>query len=164
MAPEIGVFLPTMWRHGATPTPIPDAARHAEALGFGSLWAVDQLVAGTGVPFVDSTVALSAAAAVTERVALGWGVMIVALRHPAWIAREVASLQELSGGRAILGVGVGGDRHGQSWAAAGVDRRRRGRLTDEALSMLPALIAGEPVDLHGESVRLLPESPCRRSS
>lgn len=156
MAPEIGVFLPTMWRTGTTTTPIPDAARHAEALGFGSLWAVDQLIAGTGVPFVDSTVALSAAAAVTERVALGWGVMIVPLRHPAWIAREVASLQELSGGRAILGVGVGGDRHERSWAAAGVDRRRRGRLTDEALTVLPQLIAGEQVGLHGEAVQLLP--------
>ena len=66
-APAIGVFLPTMTERGAAPPDIAAAARHAEDLGFESAWAVDQLIAGTGVPLVDSTVALAAAAGATSR-------------------------------------------------------------------------------------------------
>ena len=155
-APDIGVFLPTLAARGAAPADVVAAARHAEDLGFESVWAVDQLVAGTGVPILDSGTVLAAAAGATERIRLAYGVMIVPLRPVVWAAKQVASLQHLSGGRVILGVGVGGDRHQRSWAAAGVPRRERGRRTDAALAVLPDLIAGKPVTVDGTEVTLAP--------
>lgn len=140
-------MLPTMSERDRSPGDIVAAARYAEDLGFESVWVVDQLVAGTGVPFLESITALAAAAAVTERVRLGLGVLVLPLRPVAWVAKQVATLQHLSGDRVILGVGVGGDRHDRSWAAVGVPSRERGRRTDDALRVLPDLIAGKPVAL-----------------
>jgi alkanesulfonate monooxygenase SsuD/methylene tetrahydromethanopterin reductase-like flavin-dependent oxidoreductase (luciferase family) len=158
--PDVGVFLPSMSRPGELPGDIAAAARHAEDLGLESVWAVDQLIAGTGTPIIDCTVALSAAAGVTTRVSLGFGVMILPLHPVIWAAKQVASLQNVSGGRVILGVGAGGDRHQASWAAAGVPRRERGRRTDAALRVLPGLIAGQPTRLDdqpdGPVVQLAP--------
>ena len=155
-SPAIGVFLPTMTARGQTVADVVTAARHAEDLGFESVWVVDQLVGGTGVPFVDSIVALSAVAGATSRVQLAFGVLILPLRPVVWAAKQVASLQQVSGDRVLLGVGVGGDRHERSWAAAGVPRRERGRRTDEALAVLPELIAGKEVDVDGTPVQLAP--------
>ena len=145
--PQVGVFLPTM--------SAPDLSRSTSSpplvtprtLGFESVWAVDQLIAGTGAPLIDSMIALSAAAGATDRVKLGLGVVIVPLRPVAWIAKQVASMQQVSGGRVLLGVGVGGDRHDRSWAATGVPRQERGVRTDAAVGVLPDLIAGKPVRL-----------------
>jgi alkanesulfonate monooxygenase SsuD/methylene tetrahydromethanopterin reductase-like flavin-dependent oxidoreductase (luciferase family) len=141
---RIGVFLPSMSKSGGVPGDIAATARHAEGLGLDSVWVVDQLIAATGAPLLDSGIALATAAAVTSRVQLGFGVMILPLRPVAWVAKIVASLQHTSGDRVILGVGVGGDRHQQSWAAVGVPRSERGRRTDAALRALPGLLAGEP--------------------
>src|SRR5262245_43634169 len=155
-APAVGVFLPALTERGAPVADVVAAARHAEDLGFESVWAVDQLVGGTGVPILDSGTVLAAAAGATERVRLAYGVMIVPLRPVVWAAKHVASLQHLSGGRVILGVGVGGDRHQRSWAAAGVPRRERGSRTDAALAVLPDLIAGKPATVDGTEVTLSP--------
>ena len=154
--PAIGVFLPTMSERGETPGDVAAAARHAERLGFESAWVVDQLVAGTGVPFVDSTVALAAASSATTTIRLAYGVMILPLRPVVWAAKQVASLQHVSGDRVLLGVGVGGDRHDLSWQASGVPRRERGRRADAALAVLPDLVAGKSVDVDGATVQLAP--------
>ena len=144
---EIGVVLPTMSRTDGAPGDVAEAARHVERLGFESAWVVDQLIAGTGIPLIDSVVALAAAAGATTRLRLGVGVLIVPLRPVVWIAKQAASLQYVSGGRLLLGVGAGGDRHALSWAAAGVARRERGGRLDAALRVLPDLIAGRPAQL-----------------
>ena len=145
--PQIGVFLPTMSAPDSEPGDVVAAARHAEDLGFESVWAVDQLVAGNGTPILDSMIALAAVAGSTTRVKLGLGVVIVPIRPVAWIAKQVASLQRISGDRVLLGAGVGGDRHDRSWSATGVPRHERGARTDAALAVLPDLIAGKQARL-----------------
>jgi alkanesulfonate monooxygenase SsuD/methylene tetrahydromethanopterin reductase-like flavin-dependent oxidoreductase (luciferase family) len=144
--PPIGVFLPTLAERGGPLADVVGAATHAEALGFESAWVIDQLVAGPGNAILESTLVVAAAATATTHLRLGLGVLIVPLREPAWIAKDVATLQHLSGDRLILGVGVGGDRHDRSWAAVGVAKTQRGRRLDEALRVLPDLIAGREVD------------------
>lgn len=117
----------------------------------------------TGAPFLESVVALSAAAAVTERLQLGFGVLLLGLRSEAWIAKQIASLQLLSGGRVLLGVGVGGAPAAE-WAAAGALLHERGRRTDLMLQALPDLLAGKTTALRTETGEptLTLEPPCRR--
>jgi alkanesulfonate monooxygenase SsuD/methylene tetrahydromethanopterin reductase-like flavin-dependent oxidoreductase (luciferase family) len=159
-APDIGVFLPSMSGPKDQPGDMVTSARHAEDLGLESAWVVDQLVAGTGAPFIESVVSLAAAAGATTRIRLGLGVVILPLRPVVWVAKQVAALQHVSHDRVILGVGAGGDRHDRSWVAAGVPRRERGRRTDAALRVLPGLVAGLPTRLDGAAgsplIRLAP--------
>ncbi|OBH56459.1 hypothetical protein A5685_08185 [Mycobacterium colombiense] len=141
----------------SVPQDVVAAARRAEDLGFESVWVIDQLVAGTEMAFLESNTVLAAVAAATERVKLGFGVMVLPLRPVAWVAKQIASLQHLSGDRVILGVGIGEDRHPGSWGAVDVPRRERGRLTDAALRVLPDLISGRVSrGPDGAEFRLLP--------
>jgi alkanesulfonate monooxygenase SsuD/methylene tetrahydromethanopterin reductase-like flavin-dependent oxidoreductase (luciferase family) len=147
-----------MARPGAagTAADIADQARHAERLGLDGLFIGDHLKPAG--PYPESMVLLAAAAGATERIALGVAVMVLALRHPAWAAKQLATLQHVSGGRVVLGVGSGGALHGtEAWDAVGVPFAERGRATDASLALLPALIAGERVELpSGQSIQLAP--------
>jgi alkanesulfonate monooxygenase SsuD/methylene tetrahydromethanopterin reductase-like flavin-dependent oxidoreductase (luciferase family) len=146
-----GVLLPTLdpLRAGGPPRVV-EAARLAERLGFDAVWAGDHLACPA--PVLDATQCLAAAAAVTERVTLGISVLLLGLRPPAWAAKQVVTLDALSGGRLALGVGVGGE-FPQEFAAAGVPRRERGARLDAALAALPDLLAGRP---HGDIPALEP--------
>jgi probable F420-dependent oxidoreductase len=121
-------------------------AESAEAAGFDSLWASDHVAFHH--PLLDVTVALSTFAAVTERISLGAGVLLLPLRAPAFVAREFASLDYLSGGRVILGVGVGGESP-KDFEAVGVSVRERGARTDEAMLALRQLFSGRPASFSG---------------
>jgi alkanesulfonate monooxygenase SsuD/methylene tetrahydromethanopterin reductase-like flavin-dependent oxidoreductase (luciferase family) len=126
---------------------VPDlvaSARAADTLGFDSLWVGDHLY--FNIPILDSTVALSTAAAVTSTPMLGWSVMLLALRPPAWAAKQVSTLQHLTGGRVVVGVGVGGEKP-EEWDAAGVPVTERGRRTDAALSVFAEMASGQAVTL-----------------
>jgi alkanesulfonate monooxygenase SsuD/methylene tetrahydromethanopterin reductase-like flavin-dependent oxidoreductase (luciferase family) len=139
-----GVLLPTFdpLRAGEAPRVV-EAARLAERLGFDSLWAGDHLACPA--PVLDSVTCLAAAAAVTERIGLGLSVMLLGLRPPAWAAKQLATLDALSGGgRLRLGVGVGGE-FPEEFAAAGVPLRERGARLDAALEALPGLLCGGDV-------------------
>jgi probable F420-dependent oxidoreductase len=131
---------------------LPDPSRFrataelAERLGYDSLWAGDHLSFAN--PILDITVALAAFAACTRRIALGAGVLLLPLRHPGLAAKQIASLDFLSAGRVILGVGVGGEGP-KDFEAAGVSIRERGARTDEGIRALRALFAGGPAAFSG---------------
>jgi alkanesulfonate monooxygenase SsuD/methylene tetrahydromethanopterin reductase-like flavin-dependent oxidoreductase (luciferase family) len=158
MTLEIGTFLPTSTADPSVPIlgDIKAAARLAEELGLDSVWSPDHLAAS--VPLLDSTVTLATAAAVTERIRIGYGVLLLALRPVAWAAKQVAALQYASGDRVVLGIGTGNPAHGDiGWRAAERSFAGRGRRTDEALRVLPDLIAGRPTTLpDGGVVTLAP--------
>ncbi|WP_395110945.1 LLM class flavin-dependent oxidoreductase [Actinomadura sp. SCN-SB] len=152
MALRIGVGLPTTRLGAEGGRDVRAAARHAEDLGLESVWAADHLI--PAVPIVESTVALAAAAGATERVRLGFSVMILALRPLAWAAKQIGALQHVSGDRVLLGVGVSGPPHGTAaWEAVGVPYTGRGARTDAALAVLPDLLAGRPTALDSEAGR-----------
>ncbi|MFF2083317.1 LLM class flavin-dependent oxidoreductase [Nocardia sp. NPDC058176] len=157
---EIGVALPTMEEITALGRDgIVAVARHAEAVGLDSVGAADVLI-GDGTLALESMVVLSTAAAVTERIALSFGVLSVPTRPLAMLAAQVQTLQYLSGGRVRLGLGIGGFPGSPFWHALDAPERRRGNLLDLALDKLPGLIAGEPTSLPGSaetvSLRLAP--------
>ncbi|WP_067967857.1 LLM class flavin-dependent oxidoreductase [Nocardiopsis trehalosi] len=151
---RISTSLPT------TPNGVPDIAkaRHLEDLGYDSVGMSDFIV-GDGSPGLDATLVLAATAAATERIGLEFGVLSLPLRPPAWTAAQVQTLQHLSGGRVILGVGIGGFPGSPFWHAVGAPVRGRGPWTDAALRALPGLIRGEPTTLDGTEVTLGPAAP-----
>lgn len=136
---SFGVLLPTFdpTRTGA-PAPVAQAARLAESLGYDSVWAGDHLKCPA--PVLDSMTCLALAAGVTERVGLGTSVMLLGLRSLAWTAKQIATMQVLSGARFRLGVGVGGEFE-REYEAAGVPLAGRGARLDGALERLPRFLA-----------------------
>jgi alkanesulfonate monooxygenase SsuD/methylene tetrahydromethanopterin reductase-like flavin-dependent oxidoreductase (luciferase family) len=108
------------------------------------------VIIGDGTPGADPALTLAAVAAVTERIGLEFGVLSLPLRPVAWVASQVQTLQQLSGGRVVLGVGIGGFPGSPFWRAVGAPATGRGRWTDAALRALPDLIAGRPT-LVGET-------------
>ncbi|HEV3358304.1 MAG TPA: LLM class flavin-dependent oxidoreductase [Pseudonocardiaceae bacterium] len=150
---KIGVSLSA--NNSIAAAELPERARHAEQAGLDSAFVGDHLAGFR--PILDSTVVLAGAAAVTSRIELGYGTMVLALRQVAWAAKQVATLQQLAQGRVILGVGIGGPMYGESaWHAVGVPYRERGKRTDAALELLPDLIAGKPTVLNGHELTLAP--------
>lgn len=150
---RFGVFLPSYivpGREHTHPADVRRFARAAEDLGFDSLWITDHIITAHRfyrVSWLDALITLSHVAAVTERVQLGTSILILPVRQPAVLAKEIATLHYLSGGRYIYGVGTGW--YGPEFTACGVDKSERGRRTDEVLDATMQLFAGEPVDYHG---------------
>ncbi|AXI80798.1 LLM class F420-dependent oxidoreductase [Peterkaempfera bronchialis] len=99
---------------------------------------------------LDPFVALAAAAAVTERLLLGTGIALVVQRDPITTAKEVASLDVVSGGRAVFGIGIGWNR--EEMRDHGTDPRTRGRLADERVRAIRELWTRDEAEFHGEFV------------
>jgi probable F420-dependent oxidoreductase len=99
---------------------------------------------------LDPFVALTAVAAATERLRVGTGIALVIQRDPILLAKEVASLDLVSGGRAALGVGAGWNR--EEMRNHGTDPATRGALMDEQLAALQQIWTGEQAEYHGEHV------------
>ena len=125
-------------------------AELAEDVGYDSLWAGDHISFHN--PIVDITVALSTFAARTERITIGTGVLVLPLRHPSLVAKQFASLDYVSGGRLVLGVGVGGEGRGD-FTAVGVPVGERGARADEAMLALRELFRGPRASFAGEFFR-----------
>jgi probable F420-dependent oxidoreductase len=129
-------------------------ARTAEQCGFESLWTVEHVVipkdyqsaypysksgkipGGENVPIPDPLLPLSFAAALTNKIHLATGVVILPQRHPLYLAKEIATLDLLSGGRVILGIGSGWLK--EEFNALGLDFHTRGARTDEAIQAMRA--------------------------
>lgn len=141
---------------GTNPARLRDWARVVEGLGYGLLMVSDHVAITPDVaeqypePFYEPFTTLSWLAGITERVRLGTTVLIAPYRHPLLTARMAANLDALSGGRLILGVGVGWAQ--QEFAALGADFAGRGRATDEVLAALPD---GIPLWIGGNSAAAL---------
>jgi alkanesulfonate monooxygenase SsuD/methylene tetrahydromethanopterin reductase-like flavin-dependent oxidoreductase (luciferase family) len=125
---------------GTNPARLRDWARVVEGLGYDLLMVSDHVVITPDVaeqypePFYEPFTTLSWLAGITDRVRLGTTVLIAPYRHPLLTARMATNLNALSGGRLVLGVGVGWAR--QEFEALGADHAARGRVTDEVLAQL----------------------------
>ena len=118
------------------PRVLVDYARRAEALGFGGLWSIDNAPAGATArqPVLDGLHALSYVASSTTRIALGIAVVVLPRRHPVILARELATMDWLSRGRLVVGVGLG--TKGHLVEALGFPQDRQlGRLLDGVATM-----------------------------
>ncbi|MFF4615942.1 LLM class flavin-dependent oxidoreductase [Nonomuraea jabiensis] len=137
----------------ADPRVVARLASDAEEAGWDGCFVWDHLCWRAPVRQVaDPWIALAASATATERLRLGPMVSPLARRRPVKVARETATLDRLSDGRLILGVGIGSDRFGGELSKTGEqpDDRRRGRMLDESLAILAAAWSGEPVRHRGE--------------
>jgi alkanesulfonate monooxygenase SsuD/methylene tetrahydromethanopterin reductase-like flavin-dependent oxidoreductase (luciferase family) len=151
MPPQIGYLLPTRERvmEGRPETaPLLELAARAEGLGFDSVWVGDSLLAR---PRHDPLTLLAAAAARTRKVALGTAVFLPALRNPVVLAHQLATLDQISEGRLVLGAGIASDVPNirAEFAAAGVPFEGRVGRMIEGLRLARALWTGKPVDWQG---------------
>ena len=164
--PKLGVLLPTrgILLRGEQPSNADRVFRMAqkvEEAGLDSVWVGDSLVAK---PRLEPLATLGALAARTSKVRLGTAVLLPALRHPVLMAQGMATVDLISGGRLVIGAGVGGafnaEQRGE-WAAAGVDPKRRARRFEEIVEVAKGLGTGKPHSHEGrhfslDSVTMIP--------
>ena len=150
----LGMSLPHRSRDPLTLTAIAAVARRADELGFADLWVTENTVDdGT---CLDPVVALTYAAAITRRIGVGASVVVLPIHHPLTVAHQWATLDFVSGGRAILAVGLGREHHYRDFQIPLAQRVRRFR---EEVELIKALWTEERVTYRGqifnvENVRL----------
>ncbi len=167
---------------GLGPFSSPEAMGHlaqtAERCGFESVWAPDhsaipdphqskcpytpdgEIPGGPHAPLCEPITALSYVAALTSKIKLGTGIMILPQRHPFYVAKELATLDLVSKGRAILGIGSGWCS--EEFEALGLNFHERGKRTDEAMQALRSLWREDPSSFKGthfnfERIRSFPK-------
>src|SRR5206468_3783073 len=142
MTLEYGINLwPHQWQ---------DVSR-IEELGYESAWTSEHIF--FYFPTYDALTSLAAMAARTSRIRLGTAVLLLPLRPAALAAKEIASVDNISGGRVILGAGIGGE-YPKEFEAVGVPPRERGARADEALRVLKLLYTHDNVQFEGRFTRL----------
>ena len=167
--PTFGIRLPNSGPFAA-PAPIRELGLLAEALGFDAVWVHDHLawpghrrthfaagsieaVRDQPPDFFESLSVLGYVAGATRRIRLGVAGLVVPWRDPRVLAKQLATLDALSGGRVIAGAAIG--RFEDEFVVQGVPFRGRGRLTDEYLACLTAILGPSPVTAFaGETVRV----------
>jgi probable F420-dependent oxidoreductase len=132
-----------------------DYCRQTDAGPFEDLWVIEHLLVAPaiyGVSWLDPLQTLSFVAGFTERVGLGTSALVLPLRHPVLLAKEIATLQALSGDRFIFGIATGWDE--KEFDVMGVPIRERGRRTDEVLDLVLRLLTEEEVRFEGRYFRI----------
>ena len=151
-----GVHIPHH-RNLATPELIAAAARRGEDQGWDSIWLSDHVLLPNEPSeqhrrvFYEPLAMMGYLAAATSRVRIGTSVLVVPYRDPIVTAKQIATIDALSGGRLVIGVGAGG--LAGEFALLGVPFNRRGRLTDEYLRVMRELWANDDPRFEGETVR-----------
>jgi len=158
--PALGIFGINMGGDG-DPSSMIRIAQAAEAAGYDSVWTGEHIVlpdpqappspAPPETPMVDTAVALSYLAAATTEIRLGTGIIILPQRQPAVLAKSLASLDYVSGGRLMFGLGVGYLE--PEMTACSTPMARRGERSDEYLAAMRALWTGDAVSFDGEFVQ-----------
>ena len=146
---SFGISLPHRSPDAIDVAAVRHVAQRADALGFRDLWVTENTL--DHVFCFDSMIALTYAAAVTTTIRLGVSVMVLPLHHPIHVAHQVATLDYLSNGRAILGAGLGRDHHYQQFE---VPRERRVRRFRESVELIKALWTESEVSYHGDIYQL----------
>jgi probable F420-dependent oxidoreductase len=152
---RLGIHLPHIGRK-AGPDTIRRAAIQAEELGFADVWVSEHIIVPKDAAyppsaiFWDPVLTLTWAAACTDRVRLGTSVLVLPMRHPLPLAKELATLQNLSSGRLILGAGVGWLE--AEFEALGAPFRERGRRMDEGIAMMRAVWGEDPVSFPAKTI------------
>lgn len=152
----------SLWPNALQPwQDVLELARHADATGWHAVYLADHFMGDGGgfgpvdAPHLEATAALCALAASTERVRLGPLVLGNTYRHPAVVANWAATLDHLSGGRAVLGMGAGWQRNEhEQYGIELPPPGRRVAMFDEACRVVRAMLDEPPVTLHGEHYRL----------
>ena len=148
---KFGIGLPNGFpRSEVNSTEYLEVATKAEEYGYDSVWGGDHIV--FHIPRFEIFTTLAAVAARTTRIHLGPAVLLLPLRNPVHVAQTVATLDHISGGRFIFGVGVGGE-HPKEFMASGVPVKERGARTNEGLEVLRLLWTGEPIAFTGKYYR-----------
>ncbi len=158
--PAVGLFGINMGAAGH-PADMARIARAAEDAGYESLWTGEHIVlpdpqappspAPPETPMVDTAASLSYLAAITDTIKLGSGIIILPQRQPAVLAKSLASVDYLSGGRLIFGLGVGYLE--PEMTACSTPMERRGDRSDEYLAAMRCLWSGDAVSFDGEFIR-----------
>ena len=160
---HIGVGLRNMGEQ-STPTTMAACARAAEQAGLESVWVTDHIAIppddaeGSGGRYVDPLIALGWLAGVTQTIKLGVGVLILPYRPALPAAKQIASVQELSGERLLLGVGIGWME--AEFRALRVERHRRGRISDDTLAFIRECFEHDEVTANGQPFLFRPRPAC----
>jgi probable F420-dependent oxidoreductase len=131
-----------------------ECARVAEAAGIDDLWVADHIAIppdqseGSEGRYLDPLATLAFLAGATKRIGLGVGVLVLPYRPPLATAKWIATIQELSGGRLLLGVGAGWME--PEFRAVGADRKRRGAVTDQTLEFIHRCFAADEMEANGQ--------------
>jgi probable F420-dependent oxidoreductase len=149
---QVHVAIPNFGR-GSTPEAIAEIAEQAEELGFDGIGTTDHVLVPKGQPeryerIFEALVVLGYLAARTKRVKLITSVMVLLIRNPFIVAKQAATIDQLSGGRLVLGLGVGWQE--QEFANVHADFRNRGRRLDEALRLFRHLFSGSREPFRGD--------------
>lgn len=157
-----GLLLPGACNDEITAASVIELAVAAERAGFDSVWVGDHLQ--WSVPFLDPIALLAGVSARTQTIQIGTSVLLAPLRHPVPLAKSLLTIDHMSGGRLIVGLGSGVERGGD-YTAVAADPRRRGEAMDASVAALRRLLSDEPAQLTGywEGEAHLDPAPVRGS-
>jgi len=159
---DIGISIRNMGPQSSREI-VAGAAKASESMGFESIWITDHIAIppddaeGSGGRYLDALTTLAWIAGITTDIKLGSGVLILPYRAALPTAKQVATVQELSGNRLLLGVGIGW--MGAEFKVLGVDRRYRGEISDETLAYLNACFDDDVMSANGQDFLFKPRPP-----